>query len=220
MKVRKSIFVLMIVSLISLNGTSYSQVNPANDIQREKRAKQADFFFNVSDTGIGAGLKILYAALNIDTKIGYGFMISGIRGSEEALVVDPFDPFQFPRKVGNNFFTLVVPINFTIKRRIFRDAIDSNMRPFIMGEAGPIYGISFPNRDENGSDYSFGRKLGKGKGQLSGNVFAGFGVEVGSSDTREFGITLGFHYMRFPSALGERKDYAGVDLRFSFLSNF
>jgi len=216
----KSIFVLLIVLLIPLRGTSYSQENPSDVIKKEKRPKQADFFFNVSETGIGAGLKILYDALNEDTKMGYGFMLSGIRGQNEALAVDPRDPFGIPRKIGNNFFTLVVPINFTIKRRLFKDTIDSNMRPFIMGEAGPIYGISFPNRDENGNDYGFGTKIGKGKGQISGNVFAGFGVEIGSPDTREFGLTLGFHYMRFPNALGERKDYAGVNLRFSFLSSF
>lgn len=220
MRVRKSIFVVLIVSFISLTGTSYSQVNPSNSIQKEKRPKQADFFFNISDTGIGGGLKILYTALNEDTKMGYGFMISGVRGENESVVVDPFDPFGIPRKIGNNFFTLIVPVNFTIKRRILRDAIDSNMRPFITAEAGPIFGIAFPNRDENGFNYSFGTKLGKGKGQLSGNLFAGFGVEIGSPDTREFGITFGFHYIRFPNALGERKEYAGVDLRFSFLSSF
>lgn len=220
MKVRVNILALLIILLIPLSGTSYSQDNIPDNVTKEKSPKQADFFFNINDSGIGAGIKILYSALNPDTKIGYGFMISGIRGENEAIVVDPFDPFGFPQKVGNNFFTLVIPVNFTIKKRLFRDTIASNMRPFVVGEAGPVWGVAFPNRDANEVDYSLGKKLGKGKGQLSGNVFAGFGVEIGSPDTREFGLTIGFHYMRFPSALGERKDYAGVNLRFSFLSSF
>ena len=220
MKVHVTILVVLILLLIPLSGVSYSQENSPDDMLKKKRPKQSDFFFNISDTGIGAGMKIYYSALNPDTKIGYGFMISGIRGENEAVVVNPYDPFGYPQKIGNNFFTVVIPVNFTIKKRLFRDAIDSNMRPFVVAEAGPVWGVAFPNRDASGVDYGFGKKMGKGKGQISGNVFAGFGVEVGSPETREIGLTIGFHYMRFPVALGERKDYAGIDLRFSFLSSF
>lgn len=220
MKIRVIFVTLLAALLIPLSGISYSQDNSPDNIKKEKRPKQSDFFFNISDSGMGAGIKILYSALNPDTKIGYGFMIAGIRGQSEAVVVNLYDPYGYPQKVGNNFFTLVIPVNFTIKKRLFRDAIDSNMRPFIMGEAGPVWGVAFPNRDANGINNSFGKKMGKGKGQLSGNLFAGFGVEIGSTETREIGLMVGFHYMKFANPLGERREYAGVDLRFSFLSSF
>ena len=235
MKRRISSVCMVIVAMSAGNlfGQQNSSENVPQDIIKFKRPRQTVIFFNVSESGMGVGLKMYYQAINQDTKIGYGFMIGGVRGENESIYVDPYDPFGYPRKIGNDFFTIMVPLNVSIKHRLFREAIESTMRPFIVAEVGPVWGIAFPSRDLNAgngspnpspfnlkNDYSFGKKLRKGKGQLSVGLFAGFGVEFGSEETKQLGFTLGFHYIKFPDALGERAEYMGINLRFSFLTNF
>ncbi|MFC1555112.1 hypothetical protein ACFL7D_10785, partial [candidate division KSB1 bacterium] len=161
----------------------------------------------------GGGLKFLRKLNDSDNSFGYGFIIGNIRGSKEAVVYDPYyyDPYFPYKKVGNEYFTLVVPISVSLKKRLFKNAIESDMRPYIVGEAGPVYGIAFPNTGK------FTRSFSKGKGQVTLGAFVGFGVDFGEEAGRTYGITIGFHYMRFLEPLGERRDYPGFDIRLSFI---
>ena len=190
----------------------FGQERPEGAAEKLQRQRQLDFFIDISDEGIGAGLKIYYDTLDKDTKLGFGFLFTGVRGEEEAIVFDPFT--GIPHRVGRKFFTVLAPFNFSIKRRLFRERVASNLRPFIVAEAGPVWGIAFPTAN------GFSNGIKKGKGQLSAGAFMGFGIEFGDKKTREYGLTLGVHYIKFPHALGERSEYLGIDVRFSFLNEF
>ena len=206
MKTRIAVFSLLVMTLAP--GGALSQPKPPGEVRMAGRQRQTDFFINVAETGIGAGLKFYYDAFNQDTKLGFGLLVSGVRGKDEFVYIDIYG---FPQRSGTEFFTMIVPMNVTLKRRLFRESIESNMRPFIVGEAGPVWGIAFPR------NFGFRESISKGKGQISVGGFVGFGIEFGEEEAHEYGFTLGFHYIKFPDALGERAEYAGVDFRISFL---
>lgn len=210
---KRIIIFTALVLMMAINGV-FSQDKPASSVGKEQRNRQLDLFLNFSDRGTGAGVKLFYDLENKDSKLGFGFMIAGMRGKSEYVYYDYTNPYYiYPQKVGSKFFTVIIPFTVSLKKPVLREDITSDFRPFIIGEAGPVYGIAFPKGN------GFFKNIRLGKGQLTLGAFAGFGIEFGNEQDRVYGITLGFHYMWFPEYLGERQDYPGFDIRFNFISN-
>ena len=208
--VKRTIIFTLLVLMMATNN-AFGQDKPASGVEKKQRNRQSDIFLNFSDRGTGAGLKLFYDLENEDSKLGFGFMIAGVRGKGEYIYYDPYNYYYPYRKVGSKFFTMIIPFTVSLKKRILREAISSDFRPFIIGETGPVYGIAFPKGK------GFFKNLSLGKGQITLGFFAGFGIEFGNEQERVYGITLGFHYMWFPDMLGERQDYPGFYIRFNFI---
>ena len=107
---------------------------------------------------------------------------------------------------------MMVPLTVGIKRRLWRDAIESDFRPFVIAEAGPVFGIAFP------TGHGFARNIKKGQGQITAGIFAGFGIDFGDANQKTYGITIGGHFIPFFKNLGEEDTYFGLDIRFNFLN--
>ena len=210
--VKYKIILTWLVLLMSINSV-FAQDKPAGSVEKKQRNRQYDLFLNFSDRGTGIGLKLFYDLENKDSKLGFGVMITGVRSKSEYIYYDIYNPFYPYRKVGSNFFTMIIPFTVSLKKPVLREEISSDFRPFIIGEAGPVYGIAFPK------GYGLSKNLSLGKGQVTLGIFTGFGIEFGNEQDRVYGITLGFHYIWFPDILGERQDYPGFDIRFNFISN-
>ena len=210
---KRAIIYTSLVLMMAINSV-FGQDKPVSSVEKKQRNRQWDLFLNFSDRGTGAGLKLFYDLENKDSKLGFGFMITGVRGKGEYIYYDPYyNPFYPYRKVTSKFFTVIIPFTVSLKKPVLREEISSDFRPFIIGEIGPVYGIAFPRGG------GFSKSLSRGKGQLTLGVFTGFGIEFGNEQDRVYGITLGFHYMWFPDMLGERQDYPGFDIRFNFINN-
>ncbi len=208
MKKHTKIFTVLFMVLIAF--PVIAQDISESPIERIERERNAVVFVNFSTEGAGLGLKMMYNAFNQDTQIGYSFSFNGVRGEDEFRFIDPFTGNIVTNR---KFFTTVVPLTISVKRRLFRDKIAPNFRPFLEVDAGPVWGYSFKT---TGGFFS-GTK--KGKGQVSLGTFAGFGVEFGRPDTQKFSLTLGFHYYRFPDTLGEKRDFKGLDIRIGFIKD-
>jgi len=209
---KHTIIFTLLVLMMAIN-SAIGQDKPASSVEKKQRDRQWDIFLNFSDRGTGAGLKLFYDLENKDSKLGFGFMIAGVRGKGEYIYYDPYNYYYPYRKVGSKFFTMIIPFTVSLKKPVFREDITSDFRPFIIGETGPVYGIAFPKGN------GFFKNIRLGKGQLTLGAFVGFGIEFGNEQERVYGVTLGFHYMWFPEYLGERQDYPGFDIRFNFISN-
>ncbi len=208
MKKYTKVFTVLLIVLVAF--PVIAQDTSKSSIERTKREKNAVVFVNFSTEGAGLGLKMLYNAYNQDTQIGYSFSFNGVRGEDEFRFIDPFTGNIITNR---RFFTTVVPLTISIKRRLFRDKIAPNFRPFIEVDAGPVWGYAF--NTTNG--FFSGTK--KGKGQVSLGGFTGFGVEFGQQEIQKFSVTLGFHFYRFPDTLGEKQEFKGLDIRIGFIKD-
>ena len=187
----------------------------AQETKIAHKKRKSEFYFNISDRGTGVGVRLLYdREKKIDT-IGYGILIAGIRGEKEYIYSNPYSYYSYPEKRGSKFFTIVTPVTATYKKYVFTESIQPNLRPYINFDVGPVYGISFPK-----GVGGFSKSMSKGKGQITAGAFIGFGVDIYAGSGGMYGASLLYQYYRFPTVLGERKEYAGMALRLSFISTF
>ena len=208
MKKHTKVFTVLCMVLVAF--PVIAQDTSESSVEKIERERNAIVFVNFSTEGAGLGLKMMYNAYNQDTQIGYSFSFNGVRGEDEFRFVDPFTGNIITNR---RFFTTVVPLTFTIKRRLFRDKIAPNLRPFLEVDPGPVWGYAFRTTD------GFFSGMKNRKGQVSLGAFAGFGVEFGQQDIQKFSLTLGFHYYRFPDILGEKREFKGLDIRFGFIKD-
>jgi hypothetical protein len=205
---KKKIFIQALLLLLIACSAYAQEEETTKSVERIERQLQAIVFVNFSTESAGLGLKMLYDAFNEDTQIGYNFSINTVRGEND---ITFRDPITFNIVQIREFYTTIVPLMFTYKRRILRDVIASNLRPFIAADIGPVWGYAY------NADNGFFGGMNDGKGKLSFGGLVGFGTEIGQGRRQKFTIMLGFHYYRFPDTLGAKKEYKGIDFRVGFL---
>jgi hypothetical protein len=205
--------------------SAYGQDDSDLGVEKIRKPKMSDFYIDLSATGTGAGFKIHYQTNNPDLQLNLGVQIGGVRGENEYAYINYNSPGGYFQKGGRKFFTLISPVSFGIKKRLWRESIESDFRPFMVGEIGPVFGVAFPTgkrdpEDPYSPDIPFGESLDRGKGQVTAGGFLGFGVDLGNPGERIYGLTLGFHFYNFLETLGESKSYNGFELRINFLNTF
>jgi len=210
--VKSRIAVFAMILLIVFSSVATGQEMKGMSVERQDDRKTADLYLNLSSSGTGAGFRVYFYSINPETKVSLGIQVSGVRGENEYTY---FDPYTYSYYRGNrNFFTLMAPMTIGIKHRMWKNEIESDFRPYVMAEVGPVFGIAFPAGE------GFNHGFRKGQGQLTGGAFFGFGVDFGDQTQRTFGVSIGMHYIAFPESLGEKKTYKGFDVRFSILNLF
>jgi hypothetical protein len=175
-----------------------------------KESKQSDIFLNLSTKGFGGGYKRHYQYRNEDTKISFGILIAKMHEEEEYAYYDYYYGYIKKRP---DFFLLSVPIIVGVKKRLWREKIDDSLRPFLIGEIGPVLGLQFPRGG------GFTENLTKMQIRPTVRAFLGMGLEFGDVKERSFGISFGAHVMEFFQKFGETKSYSGIDFRFNFIKN-
>ena len=206
----KHIFIFVVLLSFAASIPAVGQEKSTLGVEKFRDKRMLDFFLNLSSVGTGVGAKMHFTTDNPDLRYSFGFQIGGVRGENEYSYIDPYT-YNYYR--GNRqFFTMMVPFTFGFKRRVWRDDIESDFRPFFLAEAGPVFGISFPTGD------GFSHGLKSGRGQITGGGFIGFGIDFGKETERTFGVTLGIHFINFPETLGEKKGYNGFFLRLNYLN--
>ena len=205
---KKTLFVPTLLMILTAFSAFGQEKNNSRSVEKIERQRQSILFVNFSTEGAGLGLKMLYNAFNEDTQIGYNISFNGVKGENDFTFRDQFSRTLIQRR---EFFTTIVPLTFTYKRRILKDQIASNLRPFLAADFGPVWGYAY--KTSNG----FFSGLNKGRGELSFGSLVGFGTEIGQGSKQKFTIMLGFHYYRFPDTLGAKKEYKGLDFRIGFL---
>lgn len=169
----------------------------------------------ISTNGFGLGLFYRYEFT--DDFAGYvDFSISEAKDDEEIEFYDPYYGTFVPGKV-NRFLNL--PLLFGIQKRLFKDDILDNFRPYLNTAVGPTMIYVFPYNEEYFS------ALGKGQPKYTVGGYMGAGAYFGSERSSLFGINLRYYWIPYPSGLVSmqkhgvtvsKKQFGGFYLIFSF----
>ncbi|MFC1728752.1 hypothetical protein ACFL6I_00310 [candidate division KSB1 bacterium] len=207
---KRVVIYALIVSVYFSTHVIGQQRNDLN-VEKTSRPKTVDLFVNITTSGAGAGFKLQIPTNDPDTHLNFGIQFDGVKGEKDVSFFDPYT-YQFIRK--RDYWTTMVPMMFGVKRRLWREEIESDFRPYVTAEIGPVFGIAFPTGD------GFSKGVSRGKGQISAGGFIGFGIDFGSTESSTYGVTLGVHLFPFPKNLGEKDVYRGFSVRVNFVNFF
>jgi hypothetical protein len=174
----------------------------------------------ISTNGFGLGL--FYRHEFTDDFAGYlDFSVSESKDEQEVEFYDPYTGITFvPGKV-NRFLNL--PLMMGVQKRLFKDDILDNFRPFVNAAVGPTMIYVFPYNEEYFS------ALGHGHPTYTFGGYLGAGAYFGSERTTLFGLNLRYYWIPYPSGLTSmehrsfagtttvtKKEFGGFYLTFSF----
>jgi hypothetical protein len=141
----------------------------------------------------GFGLGSFYRKEYSDDLSGFiDFSISEAKDDDERDFIDIYGNRFTPGKV-NRF--LVMPLFIGVQKRLFKDDIVDNFRPYVSAAAGPSMIYVFPN------DQEYFSALGKGQPKYTVGGYLGIGAFFGSERTSLLGINLRYYFMPYFSGL-------------------
>lgn len=190
MKKVSTIFAVTIVFLLSCYIESLGQLEPFEEFNPKK--KDWEFYVTFSTIGGGAGSKVKWGDRESIQNF-FSFEVSGVRGEDEytTYVYDPSYYGYRPIKVNQRRYMLLVPLMFGMQKRLLKDSIENNFRPFLDFEAGPVVGIKFP------VGYGFSNNVEKGRMGLTLGGFLGLGVEIGEVKNNAYVFSIGYRFAHF-----------------------
>jgi hypothetical protein len=136
----------------------------------------------------------------------FGFAMLSISESKDDREFEQYDPYYYyngrtyvPGKL-NRF--LVMPLTLGIQRRLFREDIADNFRPFINAGAGPTMILSAPFAELSKSptgliqvnQIEFFKSLGRGQAHYTLSAFIGAGANFGSEKSNVFGVNFRYYF--------------------------
>ncbi|HTK81440.1 MAG TPA: hypothetical protein VL633_04045 [Bacteroidota bacterium] len=149
----------------------------------------------------GFGLGTFYRHEYSDELAGFvDFSISESKDDDEKEFVNAYTGQTFvPGKV-NRF--LMFPLFVGLQKRMFKDDILDNFRPYITAAAGPTMIYVFPYDEEYFS------ALGRGRPHYTVGGYFGIGAHFGSERSSILGLNLRYYYIPYPGGL---ESMQGVD---------
>jgi len=161
----------------------------------------------------GFGLGTFYRREYTDDFAGYlDFSISEAKDDNEITLYDYYGNSYVPNKV-NRF--LLMPLFVGVQKRLFKDDIVDNFRPYINAAVGPTMIYVFPYNEE------YFNALGSGHPQYTVGGYAGFGAFFGSERSNLFGLGLRYYYIPYPGGVQSmvnttKTQFGGFYITFSF----
>ena len=141
----------------------------------------------------GFGLGTFYRHEYSDELSGFlDFSISEAKDDDEVEYIDIYGNTFTPGKV-NRF--LVMPVFLGLEKRLFKDDILDNFRPYVNCAAGPAMIYVFPYNQEYFS------ALGKGQPKYTFGGYVGVGAFFGSEQSNLLGLNLRYYYLPYFSGL-------------------
>lgn len=173
------------------------------------------FALTLTNSGFGVG-GYLRDSLNIRWALLVGLSVGPGKDEREVAFFNRFGQKSVP---GKAHYLLVVPLHAGLQRRVFREQIDDNFRPFVQASAGPTVAWEYPyffDCDGNGVFEAFAdcngngiqedsegdRRLGAYRALPEGRLLFGFGGGLaagayfghGQRGARGFRIGYSFNY--------------------------
>jgi hypothetical protein len=142
----------------------------------------------------GFGLGTFYRHEYSDELSGFvDFSISESKDDDEKEFIDPYTGQTFvPGKV-NRF--LLFPLFVGLQKRLFKDEILDNFRPYVTAAAGPTMIYAFPY------DQEYFSALGKGRPYYTAGAYFGFGAHFGDERASLVGLNFRYYYIPYPGGL-------------------
>jgi len=161
----------------------------------------------------GFGLGMFYRREFSDVLSGaVDFAVSEARDEDEKEFTDMYGR---PITIGKVNRFLVMPIYVSIEKRLFKDEILDNFRPYITGAVGPSLIYVFPYNEEYFS------ALGKGSLRYSFGGYLGAGAYFGSDPSSLLGLNLRYYYIPYYAGLENlegvnKTEFGGIYISLSF----
>jgi hypothetical protein len=194
------------VVLAVLPGAAIAQ--DSVDSLRAQRTFGAQVLLTNSGFGIGAFLSRQTSPVHT---FSAEISLSAVKDEREVAFFDRFGQRDVPNKAN---YLLEFPIQFGLEKRLFRDQIEDNFRPFIYASAGPLLGWLYPYFDDKNGNGVFDdeeRSFDVFSGLSSGrfvpgiNVSFSIGARFGDPGGTASGVRIGYRlsYYADPIALLE-----------------
>ena len=144
------------------------------------------------------------------------FSISEAHDDDEKEFIDYYGNKFTPGKV-NRF--LVLPLFVGLQKRLFKDDILDNFRPYVNVAAGPTMIYVFPYNEE------YFNALGKGRPKYTIGGYIGVGAFFGSEQSSLLGMNLRYYFLPYFSGLESmqlagqtitKKDFGGFFISVNF----
>jgi hypothetical protein len=195
---------IILFLLSSVPGTGQIQQATTDSSRSEQRVDssllplQADTSRNTMGVDVlvssgGFGLGAFYRHEYSDVFSSFiDFSISEAKDDDERDYIDYFGNRVTYGKV-NRF--LILPLFAGVQKRLFKDDILDNFRPYISAAAGPTMIYVFPNNEE------YFTALGKGRPKYTFGGYVGFGAYFGNERSTTFGLNLRYYYLPYPGGI-------------------
>ena len=179
----------------------------------EKEQRRDPPSINPYGTGLGAQVMLTNSGfwlggyyqrtLTATTSFLAEFSLGAGKDGREAAFFDGFGRKDIPNKAN---YLLIVPFQFGIHQRLFKESIEDNFRPFLQFTAGPTIGWESPYFDDKNGNGSFdeGERTYDSftslpRGHLSPAVsgMIGFGAQFGRSKKFTQAVRIGYTFIYF-----------------------
>jgi len=105
--------------------------------------------------------------------------------------------FEYIDYWGNSYVNgkknrvFLLPLNFGLQYRLFKNEIGDNLRPYINIGAGPSVVVTTPYKEE------FFTSFGKAQAHYTAGAYIGIGANFGLDQSRLLGINIRYYVIRF-----------------------
>jgi len=165
----------------------------------------------------GFGLGTFFRHEYSDVLSGYlDFSISEAKDDNEVEFIDVYGNTYTPGKI-NRF--LVLPLLVGVQKRMFKDDITDNFRPFIEAAAGPSMIFVFPY------DQEYFSALGHGSPRYTVGGYIGVGSYFGTERSNLLGMNIRYYFVPYPggivsmqqgTAVVSKNQFGGLVISLSF----
>jgi hypothetical protein len=207
-KIQIYLILFVLTSILSAQDYDSSAETPF-DIKR-----QGGLGIAMAESGYSLGLFITWPLLP-DYHFGIGFDTFILRDSKQIDYYDYYYGIPYTINKQNNVY--LFDLLLTVKRRMFRNDLSDDFRPFLSLAAGPIYGMNHPEAVPN-SDSSTYKKKNEFAWTFGGYV--GCGVDFSVKSNSLVTIRAQYRIIPFAEKIGERSDHSMLEFRFEIAQRF
>ncbi len=167
--------------------------------------------FLVSNGGFGLGT-FFRREYSDEFSAFIDFSISEARDDDE---VQYFNYYGQSFTLGKVNRFLVLPLYFGVQKRLFKDEILDNFRPYVSAAAGPTMIYVFPEREE------YFTAIGHGRPKYTAGAYVGVGAYFGSEKSNLLGLNLRYYYVPYPPGIEglrgvPKKQFGGFFITLNF----
>lgn len=187
------------------------ELTPNPSLQQDAYRRAFGLNIMISTNGFGAGL--FYRREFSDViSAAFDVTVSESRDDDEKEFTDIYGR---PISIGKVNRFLIIPMIFSIEKRVFKDDILDNFRPYLTGGVGPTMIYVFPYNEEYFS------ALGKGQLKYTFGGYIGAGAFFGSERSSLLGLNLRYYYVPYYSGIeslegSSKTQFGGVYISLSF----
>lgn len=209
------LLLVLVLSVLTAGGAWAQEVDTTSAEPDNPYGTGAGFQLMLTNSGFGLGGYGQWAvspstSFLVETSIGAG------KDRREQKFFDFFGRSYVPFK---HHYFLQMPVRVGVHRRLFREEIQENFRPFVQASAGPTLGWQWPYfRDANGNGvfepqrpnnetrYGSLESFFKGETRFGMGGMVGVGVFWGTSRSTAQGVRIAYSFNYFPRAVPLMQD--------------